>query len=83
MPFVDRAHREKPDLEIPGDRCFVHFKAMMAAWRDSPRWTTADDIASHLFPDEMKRAEFLAFLVFFNNIVMPYERDKEACNGSI
>lgn len=83
MPFVDRAHRDKPDLTIPGDRCYVYFKAMMAEWRKSPRWTTVDSIATRIFPNDMARAEFLAFMVFFNQVVMPYEKDKEAQNGSI
>ena len=44
MPFVTQDHRNKPDWSIPGDRCYVHYKAMVTAWKKEPRWTTADKI---------------------------------------
>lgn len=27
-----------------GDRCFLHYRKMLRAWRASPRWTTAHDL---------------------------------------
>lgn len=83
MPFVDGEHREEPDMTIPGDRCYVEYRAIMAKWKENPRWTTVDDIAQRIWPDPFKRAFFLAFLVFFELHVMPYEIRKQWQNGDI
>lgn len=88
MPFVNKEHRLSPDGNIPGDRCFLHYQVMMAKWRASPRWTTADEIYSWVMdlnqPNlEWQRAKELAWQVFFNIIVMPYELKKQKENGDI
>lgn len=87
MPFVTQAHRTSPDLTIPGDRCYVHYKWMVEAWKKEPRWTTADTIYAKVmdFSENCKDqcAKELAWQVFFIKYVMPYEDLKEAENGTI
>lgn len=83
MPFVTKPHRQHPQLEIPGDRCYIAYKAMLDHWRVSPRWTTVDTLARSIWPDDWKRADMLAFLVFFSLHVMPYEQMKQKENGDI
>lgn len=82
-PFVDAPHRANPDITIPGDRCFIKYRNFLKAWRTSPRWTTADMIASSIWPDPWTRAAVLAFLVFFCLYVMPYEQKKRKENGEV
>ena len=82
-PFVDPEHRADPDPKIAGDRCFRHYARMMHAWRNEPRWTTFDKLASSIFPNSELRAEFLALLVLFEMHVKPYEYKKKAENGDI
>jgi hypothetical protein len=83
VPFVEEEHRQHPDVTIPGDRCFVEYKRIMAAWRENPRWTTVDKIASWIWPNPWKRALMLAFMVFFAMHVLDYERLKREENGDI
>lgn len=83
MPFVDQAHRDSPDMMIPGDRCYREYKYIMEQWDQSPRWGTVDRLAERLFPDSYERAHFLAFLVFFSREVMPYEEQKVRENGEV
>jgi hypothetical protein len=93
MPFVTQPHREKPDLTIPGDACFVYYKGMMDKWRAERRWTTAHNIFEEIVQKVVRvprlasildiSAHFLAFLVFFIKHVMKYEDEKETENGTI
>lgn len=83
MPFVGIEHREKPDPLVAGDRCYLHYQRMIRAWRQTPRWTTIDTLARGLFPDDEKRAEFLAFLVLFIFHGVPYEEEKLEENGEV
>ena len=83
MPFVNAEHRENPDMQIPGDRCFLEYRAIMARWRANPRWTTVDELAERLYPNPFKRAFFLAFLVHFATHVLNYEEIKKRENGDI
>ena len=83
MPFVTQEHRDAPNPEIAGDRCFVFYQHMMKCWKESPRWTTIDALASGMFPDPLKRAEFLAFLVFMAFHGYDYESEKMGENGDI
>ncbi len=83
MPFVDQAHRDAPDMMIPGDRCFREYQHIMNEWGRSPRWGTVDRLAERLYPDAYERAFFLSFLVFFAKHVMPYEDAKAHVNGDI
>ena len=95
MPFIEQWRRDKINrlgldslaLITPGDRCYVHYKRMVDAWNKEPRWTTAHVLARDAAmestdPDE-NTASFLAFLVFFNTHVMPYELKKREENGDI
>lgn len=97
MPFTAKQDREKvarilalsrtldemrKDLK-PGDRCFNHYRGMKKAWKKARRWTTADELAKVLFPDDEMRAYFLGFLVFFAKEVMKYEDEKMAENGDV
>lgn len=83
MPFVNAEHRESPDMTIPGDRTYIEYRRIMAVWRNNPRWTSVDELAARLYPSPMKRAFFLAFLIFFANHVLDYERLKKEENGDI
>lgn len=93
MPFVTQDHRDSPDLDIPGDLCYLYYKEMVAAWKASPGWTTANSIyllmrietnKLPLSTDYLKRTAYeLAWQVFFQKYVMPYEDKKEAENGTI
>jgi hypothetical protein len=88
MPFVTKDHRESPDENIPGDRCFLHYNWMMQKWRESPRWTTADLIYAKVKAEdqpspEWQRAKELAWQVLFIEEIMDYERKKKKENGAI
>lgn len=91
MPFVNQEHRDKPDLAIPGDRCYVWYKWMIAEWKKERRWTTADRIYDQVcefhkqrkLPREQLRALDLAWQVFFADEVMSYEKEMKAKNGAI
>jgi hypothetical protein len=83
MPFITLYQRANPDMTIPGDRCFSYYLPMMEKWRAERRWTTADSILKSMIPDDMKRAEVLAFLVFFIREIMIYEEEKAKENGEI
>lgn len=83
MPFVTTSHRECPDFNIPGDRCYVEYKKIMNAWGESPRWTTIDKMATRFISNDDDRAYFLAFLVFFALHGMKYEEIKREENGDI
>jgi len=83
MPFVTKDHREEPCLGCAGDRCYIYYQDIMKEWRANPRWTTVDIIAADLFPDELQRAHFLAFMVFFQMHVIPYEEQKRVENGEV
>lgn len=83
MPFVSKEHRVKPDATVPGDRCYLHYKKMIQMWTASPRWTCVDQILEDFMTDDEERAFFLAFLVFFAEKVMPYEKLKQQENGDV
>lgn len=93
MPFVTQPHRESPDPSIPGDLCYQYYKLMVDLWKASPRWTTAHNIYLNMRLEtnvpplsmeyEKKAAYELAWQVFFQKYVMPYEDKKEAENGTI
>lgn len=87
MPFVNTEHRLNPDRSIPGDRCYLHYRWMMNEWKKEPRWTTADRIYDSVMRDETsleeQRAKELAWQVFFNLHVMPYELQKIKEHGDI
>lgn len=98
MPFVTQARRKQLDAkEIPshnfepGDRCYVYYKKMVDQWRESPRWTTAHTIYKSNFMPVAKEDSFidnyvarsLAWQVFFQLHVIPYEEQKRKENGDV
>ncbi len=74
-----------------GDKCYYFYKEMIVKWKESRRWTTAHNIYQSMkhkictagYTDDTKRAYELAWQVFFNLKVMPYEAEKLAENGDI
>ncbi len=98
MPFITSENRHKTDAIGPvevGDRCFLHYRKMLRAWRASPRWTTAHEIyrdmvlghkvplATDFHEVEEYTAVNLAWQVFFIKHVWPYEQMKCTLNGEI
>lgn len=73
----------------PGDRCYVFYKEMVRRWEESPRWTTAHNIFKDLIKvhedvsEDDYCAAVLAWEVFFQLYVMPYELKKREENGDI
>lgn len=98
MPFITQERRdfiendELVELE-PGDRCYIAYKEMVDTWRNNPRWTTANWIYIHLvlmktrYPCDLSYNEIaaieLAWQVFFQLHVMPYELKKREENGEV
>lgn len=90
MPFVNQEHREHPNPDVPGDRCFTFYKEIMDTWRKNPSWATADKLFEMVInlqhndvSNANKRAAVLAFMVFFCREVMPYEEKKAIENGEV
>ena len=84
--------------EVPGDLTYYFYRKFINEWAKEKRWTTAHNIykkyliqIDHLY--ELKGTKWsthdtitalhLAWQVFFNFHVMPYEVEKEAENGEI
>ena len=80
---------ELTDAIEPGDRCYVYYSQMVGAWRANPRWTTAHNIMKSfgltepIASDDDFIAAHLAWQVFFQLYVMPYELKKRKENGDI
>ena len=97
MPFVQQHRRHAIDkygfaglVEIePGDRCYVHYKKMVEAWKKEPGWRTVHalmkefKLAEPVEADDDLIAAHLAWQVFFNIHVLEYERLKRFENGDI
>lgn len=95
MPFI--THNERVELaegkpaETVGQMCYLEYKDMVEAWNKEPRWTTAHNIYKQLKHEQTVFVEDsdvlvateLAWQVFFQTYVMPYEREKEKENGTI
>ena len=95
----DRLRVEIEGPRTVGDLCYIAYKEMVQQWKENPRWTTAHTIYRSLHRsspiDRMtynhsyfewtdgEMAVDLAWQVFFQNYVMPYEREKEKENGTI
>lgn len=94
MPFITPEER-KVVSQIPlpnrtaGQKCYLHYLLMVREWKKSPRWTTADKIYESVklnpmfYPASEQRAKELAWQVFFQLHVMPYEIQKRNENGDI
>jgi hypothetical protein len=97
MPFIAQRTRElikefgieNLDILMPGDRCYVFYKKMVEQWRANPRWTTAHEIykelqyASLLQNPDDEVAQSLAWQVFFQLYIIPYELKKQEENGDV
>jgi len=75
-----------------GDKCYYFYNIMMKVWKNNRRWTVAHSIYQEMierinkhtaWADDTKRAYELAWQVFFQLQVMPYELEKQAENGDI
>jgi len=94
MPFVEQ-YRRVANLNLlneiqPGDLCYIHYKRMVDQWRANPRWTTAHEIYRDLMISPTvaidvneQVARRLAWQVFFQLHVIPYELQKRDENGDI
>ncbi len=95
-PFIDAESRtrvtdtaqERHNAKTPGEKCFVCYRDMLRMWKQSPRWTTAHQIYltvlhKHNFDASWKAANELAWQVFFQLHVMPYEVKKRKENGEV
>lgn len=75
----------------PGDLCYVYYKQMVDKWKANPRWTMAHEIKKSMFFGDNAGSETeddfvakeLAWEVFFQLYVMPYELEKRKLNGDI
>lgn len=99
MPFIKPERRDLawkgqlPDTQV-GDRCSYFYKPMVDTWKKDPCWTTAHKIKKQMLHglhlthvgglacDDCVARE-LAWEVFFQEFVMPYEKAKELENGTI
>lgn len=79
-----------------GDRCYYFYKDMVKKFKENKRWTTAHNIYKKMIKEtkyncikeleystDTKRAYELAWQVFFQLYVMPYELEKKIENGDI
>ena len=97
MPFITQDRREiidseglgKLDVLQVGDLCYAFYKPMVKRWKAHPRWTTAHDIYRDMIAQSRDRglqsraAQHLAWQVFFQLHVMPYELQKRQEKGDI
>jgi|WetSurMetagenome_2_1015567.scaffolds.fasta_scaffold664355_3 hypothetical protein len=85
MPFVKKECREEGHTPCSvGDLCYNEYKELVKQWKMSPRWTTCHDEFRNLFDcNDVQAAKALAFFVFFDRYVLPYEKLKEEENGTI
>lgn len=73
------------DIQV-GDICYVYYKKIVERWKANPRWTTAHEIYRDTLCariDDYTIAHKLAWQVFFQLFVMPYELKKREENGDI
>jgi len=98
MPFVPKTPNRKEIDEkglnactSVGDICYYYYREMVDRWNIEPRWTTAHNIYrevkyssidGRVTSDENVACE-LAWQVFFQLHVMPYEFKKRDENGDI
>lgn len=93
MPFTTKEARQITDAigpQVAGDRCFLAYREMLRQWRKSPRWTTAHEIYRVVLESGSldqnindRTAQLLAWQVFFQLHVIPYELQKRIDNGEV
>lgn len=78
----------------PGDHCYVYYKEMVDEWKVNPRWATAHALYKVMTAELLKQKRLygvsdktcayeLAWQVFFQRYIMPYEMKKMEENGGI
>lgn len=85
--FFDEHHF---DFQV-GDICYCFYKQMVDLWKKTPRWYTAHQIylqkemvvKNKNYSEDARAAVELAWQVFFQKYVIPYENQKEKENGGI
>ena len=91
MPFITSEARNMTDKigpQVVGDRCFLVYRRLLRAWRAAPKWTTAHELyrdlddAGYATRDDQIAAK-LAWQVFFQLHVIPYELQKRTLNGEV
>ena len=88
---VDFCYSDNLSNVSVGDKCYYFYKIMVGRFKDRRRWTTAHNIYKTMivkikedeFSEDTKRAYELAWQVFFQLHVIPYELEKRAQNGDI
>lgn len=94
MPFITQERRniidagDDPENIELGDICYMYYKPLVDRWRESPRWATAHWLYKNIVLSpplnlEHQAARDLAWQVFFQLYVMPYELKKREENGDI
>ena len=84
--------KTKEGIQV-GDRCFFYYQPMVDRWKANPCWTTAHEIYKEMMIKISSVLNFssyddiyayqLAWQVFFQLYVMPYELKKREENGDI
>jgi len=96
MPFIKSERRYVIDerglwaldeVQV-GDCCYEFYKPMVDRWKSNPRWTTAHEIYKDMICSineswDLQAAKELAWQVFFQLYVMPYELKKREENGDV
>lgn len=98
MPFTTAEAKSKTAAIGPvemGDHCNLAFRPMVDEWVRSARWTTAHELRHEVLErlnvdfsklDSYEKDKYtaldLAWQVFFNIYVMPYEEMKRNINGN-
>ena len=77
----------------PGDRCYFYYQRLVNQWNEAPRWSTVHRLHKGMIEDigamdydldkDNASAYLLAWQVFFQIKVMPYEIKKREENGDI
>lgn len=93
MPFIPQKRRtwiseDTLGVPQPEDRCYVYYKEMIRKWKVYPSWT----VAHHIYWDvklnteegyDNQFAKELAWQVFFQLEVIPYELRQREKNGDV
>ena len=97
MPFIIQERRElmkngtlTEDWQ-PEDYCYFYYKEMVEEWKKNPGWSTAHNIyrkmkaqtTNLIYKMDKEIAKELAWQVFFQLYVIPYELKKKEENGDI
>lgn len=90
IEIINNEVSELNDIQV-GDKCYMFYKYMVKRWKEKSNWTTAhniyQDMINHIdidgYAEDTNCAYELAWQVFFQLYVMPYELEKKKLNGDI